>query len=897
MKESRLSQNAWARRLGLSRAYLSQLINGRRLYPGRKVRRKLLGGLGLSFQELFEVEPEGAEMREPSERPRVCLWEFEAAGICLRMERKAAHQAGNSRGGTRMANWWYDLRQGIRGAVRKPSFTLAAVVTVALGVGANTALFSVVHGVLLRPWIYKQPERVVLLSSARPQHGWDGMPLPSGALEDLRQSSRALQQASAYREDQTALQGGSEPLQVLTAEVSPSLFSLLGVRPMLGRTFPEGEDSSGSVLISHRLWQSSFGGDPDILHKVIRLGESACSVAGVMPPGFQFPHRQTDVWTPMAASAADWENWKLRAAARMAPSATLEQVRSELQTRSRGYAQDGHWSEGWVLEADTLPQSVVGKVRNWLLLLSGGAGLVLLIVAANLANLMLMRAASRRREWAVRSVLGAGRRRLFRQVLSENLIYSLLGGACSLLLSYWIIQALQAFSPADLPRRDEIAVDGAVLAFALGISLLTGLLGGLLPALHISRQSLVEPLKSGGRTLVGGGWPVRLRQAFAVAQVAVAATVLVGAGLLLRSYQTLMSSERGFQSEGVLTLQLELPKARYPEAWQRFDFFSQLRQEAAALPMVESVGLTTGLPTSGVRLITFLSAEGSPPQPESEKVYVAGDIITPGYLETLKVHLLEGRFFNPGDDGRSQGAVILNQKAARHFFPDGNVLGKRIREGKQGPWLTVVGVVGSIRQYGLGQEAPLHFYRPLGQASAGAMHLMVRAADDPIRLAESLKHRIWQMDADLPVIGLRTLDEVVQGSVSERRYQANLLTGFALLALVLSTVGLYAVISYGVSRRTREFGVHRALGARPGDILKSVLGQSARVAGLGLLLGLGAALGLSRLLSGLLFEISPADPWTYFGIALLLTVVTMSAGAFPARRASRVDPLQALRCE
>lgn len=897
LRQSRISQNAWATRLGLSRAYLSQLINGKRLYPGKAARRKLMDGTGLTFQQLFVVEDESHPYDSPRRTDRDCLWEVEAGPLRLRVERRGNSRRGDQKGANRMEAWYYDLRQGIRNVLRKPAFALLATIIVALGVGANTAIFSIVNGVLLRPWLYANPHQLVILSTARPQYGWDGMPVPSGALRNLQQGSRTLVELAAYRSDQFPLLGGPEPLQIHSAEVSPQLFSMLGVAPQLGAGFSAfSETPPGAVLISHRLWQQSFAADAQIVGKTIRLGEDACTVAGVLPPRFGFPDRRTDIWRPLPMPSPDWDNWHLRAVGRLAEGFSVDDLRTELQLRTRQYVQAGHMEQGWAIEAQSLPESVVGGLRFSLLVLSASVGLVLLIVTANLSNLLLVRAGARHREWAVRTALGAGRMRVFRQVLSENLAYSLLGGAFSLLLAHWTIAFFQAVSPPDLPRREEIILDVRVLAFALGISLLTGLVAGLLPALQVSRLDLLQSLRGASRTQTSARSARRLGQAFAVAQVAVATVVLVGAGLVLRSYQNLMHTERGFQSQGILTLRLELPQARYPQDSQRVAFFSQLLEQVRSIPVVESAGFTTGLPTRGVRIISSITAEGSAASAPSEEVHTAGDMITPGYLETLGIELLEGRYFNAGDRQGTVAAVIVNDKLARHFWPQGGALGKRVRLGKDNPWLTVVGVASSVRQYSLDADAPLHLYRPLQQSPVGSMHLMVRSGN-PSQAVESVKERIWRLDSELPVIGLRTLDEVVLGSVAQRRYQTHLLSGFALLALILATVGLYGVVSYSVSRRTREFGINRALGAQNHDIVQSVLSQAVRVTALGLVLGLSAALALSQWLSSLLFEISPADPLTYLAILLLLMSVSLAASLVPARRAVSIDPLQALRCE
>jgi putative ABC transport system permease protein len=801
-----------------------------------------------------------------------------------------------------MRTLWQDLRFGARALRKKPGFAAVAVVTLALGVGANTAIFSVVNAVLLRPLPYPESERLVRLYEKRPKLGRTRNVVSAPDFIDWRAQSRTFDGMAAYTGWGASLSGQGEPQQITGELASADLFGVLRAEPLLGRAFTAEEDRPGAprvVVISHGLWQRRFGADPSAVGRPVTLNGESYTVVGVMPPAFQFPDAETEAWAPLALDPQDQStrgSHFLNVVARLKPGVSVEQAQAEMDTIAARLERQYQVNTGHGVNVFALHDEVVGGVRRSLFVMLGAVGFVLLIACANVANLLLVRAAARRKEIAVRTALGASRWRVVRQLLTENLLLFVGGGALGLLLAVWGVDLLVAVSPPGTPRVHEIGADAWVFGFTFLISLLTGLVFGLLPALQASKPDLHGALKEGGRDTAGGGGRSRLRGLLVVAEVASAMILLVGAGLLLKSFARLRQVSPGFDTANVLTMQLSLPQSRYPDEARQADFLRQVLRRLEALPGVRAAGAVAGLPLTGNFASRYFEIEGRPPRPAGEGLNTNFNLASPGYFRALGVPVIAGRQFDERDAAGAPEVVVINETMARRFWPDEDPLGKRLRIANN-PWRTVVGVVADVKNDGLSAEPKPEMFYPLLQEPLPFMTIVVRADVEPKSLAPAVAREVRAVDADEPVYDVKTMDERLAESVSPQRLTALLVGFFAALAMTLAGVGIYGVVAYSVAQQTREIGVRVALGAQKGDVIRLVLrrGLSLSLAGVGL--GLAGAFALTRVMLGLLYDISPTDPATFAGVAVVLIAVALLACLVPARRATKVDPMVALRYE
>ena len=823
---------------------------------------------------------------------------------------QAREQCREARGVRMIEELWQDLRYGARMLRKNPGFTLVAVVTLALGVGANTAIFSVVNAVLLRPLPYAHPSRLVTLWGKTANTGADRMPFSYPNFTDYKNQAQAFESAAAYDTDDAVLTSDDTEAESLSgARVTADLFPLLGVEPALGRVFSTEEDKAGGaavVVISHGLWQRRYASDPQIVGRQIMLGERSTKVIGVMPRGFTFPveEEKADYWVPLVAdpSVAQLLSNRygkfLTIVARLKPSVRLEQAEAEVSVIARRLeAQYPEANTGWSARLVPLQADIVGGVRPALLILLGAVALVLLIACANVANLLLARAGARGKEIAIRRALGAGRARIVRQLLTESLLLSLAGGGLGLLLAEWLVDVLVATGPADLPRLADVNLDSSVLGFTLAVSILTGLVFGLAPALRASKTDLSEPLKEGGRSSTDGARGNSLRGLLVVSEVALSLMLLVGAGLLIKSFVRLLQADLGYQTERVLTASLSLSETKYPEPDQQAARYQQVLRRVASLPGVEAAGAASLLPLGGRDSYNVFRIEGRPPFAAGQEPSVRYQVVSPDYFRAMGIQLREGRSFNEGDTKDAPQVVMVNEAFARRHFSGEDPTGKRLSIGDEPP-REIVGVVGSVRHRGLDEEPQPEFYVSYLQTPRRDLNLVVRTAStDPAKLAASVHDAIKEVEKDQPVGGIRTMDALVAHSVAPRRFQMLLLGSFALIALVLAGVGIYGVMAYAVAQRRHEIGVRLALGAQRGDVIRLVVRQGMTLALVGAGLGLVGAFAGARVLGSLLYNVSAGDPWVFACVSALLILTAWLACYLPARRATGIDPMIALRHE
>jgi len=801
-----------------------------------------------------------------------------------------------------LENLSQDIRYGVRMLLKHPGFTLIAVVALALGIGANSAIFSVVNAVVLRPLAYAEPERLVMVWEKRPRQNRERNPVSPADFFDWRNENKVFEQMAAVDARDFNLTGMDQPERILGSVVSANFFQTLGVAPLLGRAFLPEEDHLGAnrvAVLSYGLWQRRFNSDPGIVGKTLALNGESYEVVGVMPARFQFLSSQFELWTPLVFSDAEASargSHSLAVVARLKPSVKLEQARAEMDTIARRLEQQYQVNAGHYTNVIPLHEAIVGNVRLALYVLLGAVGFVLLIACANVANLLLARAASRQKEIAVRTALGATRTRIVRQLLTESVLLSLVGGALGLLLAMWGVELLVALLPPEAPRASEINLDGRVLGFTFAVSLLTGLVFGLAPALASSKPDLNDALKEGGRTAAGGFKRNRIRGLFVVAEVALALVLLIGAGLLIKSFMRLREVNPGFDPQNVLTMQLSVPKAKYPDNKQIAAFFQETLQRVGNVPGVTEAGAVSSLPLSGSGATRFFAIDGGPPTPPGQGPNAGYDVASPGFFGALKIPLLNGRDFTERDNADAPPVVVINETMARRFWPGEDVIGKRLAIGGQ-PWRTIVGVVGDVRHSSLDAEPRPQMYFSYLQDTLPFMSLAVRTTTDPASMVAALRSEIHAIDKDQPVFAIKTMNEVLARSVSQRRLYMTLLGIFAGIALLLAAVGIYGVMSYSVTQRTHEIGIRMALGARSSDVLRLVVGQGMTLALVGVVAGLIAALAMTRVIASLLYGVSATDPATFAIVSVVLTTVALLACYIPARRATKVDPMIALRHE
>jgi putative ABC transport system permease protein len=805
------------------------------------------------------------------------------------------------RGGGWLEDCWQDLRYGARMLRRQSGFTLIAVLTLALGIGATTAIFSVVNAVLLRPLPFSQPEHIVRLWEIIPTNPDLHYQVRYANYQDWRQQNHVFTHLSAYREDGFNLQTGAEPRRVNGVRVTVDFFNVLGVQPMLGRAFSAPEDAPGGehvVILSHALWQEGFGGDAQLVGRQLKVDGLNHTVVGIMPPGFSFPNEEEELWVPFALEAPQaglGRHW-LKVLGRLQPEATVEQARAEFNTiAQRLELSYPATNKGHGVFMQPWHEYYSGYLQQPLYTLLGAVLFVLLIACANVANMLIARNAAREREIATRAALGAGRARLIRQLLTESLLLVAVGGTAALPLAAWGVGALTKFGPRDIPRLQEATIDARVLAFTLLLSALTGLIFGLAPAWRRAGLDLNAALKAGGRT--AGGTGQRLRQGLVVAEVALALLLLVGAGLMLKSFVHLQQVAPGFDAQGGLTMDINLPPQKYAKPAERAAFLEQALARLRALPGVEYEGATHRLPFAGNSATSF-DVEGRPVAEGTPRLRAIYRAISPDYFRAMGTPLVAGRTFTDEEAWHKPTAVIINQTLARRYWPNENPLGKRLKVGaRDSVWVEIIGVAPDTKETELTAEVEGALYQPYIMSAEPAMSLVLRTGVEPLSLADAARAEIRRVDAEQAVSGVNTLEGLLSEATAQPRFNASLLALFALLALTLAAVGIYGVIAYAVAQRTQEIGLRMALGAQPRDVLRLILGQGLMLTLSGVGLGLLSAFALTRWLKSLLFGVSATDPLTFGGIALMLTFVALLACWIPARRAAKVDPIVALRYE
>jgi putative ABC transport system permease protein len=817
-----------------------------------------------------------------------------------------------------MENLLHDVRYGIRMLLKQPGFTAVAVITLALGIGANTAIFSVVNGLLLRPLPYANSDRLAIIWTHSPganvAQDW---PSP-GQYVAIKSQTSVFEDIAITQGGNSNLTGLGAPEQVGAVATSSVLFPLLGVKPAIGRAFLSEEDGPGkpkAAILCYGFWQRRFGGDPGAIGQSLTIDGDSYAVVGIMPADFVLSYEvmptvgtmsQADVLVTLPFDAEGLsqqgdENYNILA--RLKPGVTIAQAQAELDgvvsSLERQFPQHYPASRRFSFSVTPLLEQVVGDVRPALLILLGAVACVLLIACANVANLLLARAAAREKEIAIRTAIGAGRGRLVRQLLTESVLLATVGGATGLLLAGWTLDGLRWLSPSSIPRLQSITIDGWVLAFTFTVALLTGILFGLAPALRASRVNLNETLKEGGRSLVASG-NHRLRSALVVTEVALSLVLLIGAGLLIRSFMRVQQVEPGFSPHNILSMRLSVGGTAYEKMPKRLVFYEQLWDRIRQLPGVESAGGVSVLPLSGSLSWGSISIEGYVPEAGQSMIQADRRFATVGYFETMKIPLIAGRFFSEQDTPDSLKVAIVDENLARSYWPGDDPLGKRLKAGSpdsKNPWLTVVGVVATVKQYALDSDSRVTFYTPHKQSPAGTLYAIVRTSIDPRGTAASVAGVAREMDPNVPIYDVKIMAERLSESLARRRFAMLALGVFALVAMVLAAVGIYGVMSYSVTQRTREIGIRMALGAQTKGVVTLIVGQGMLMASVGVAIGLAGALAATRVMASLLFGVTATDPVTFVGIGLLLAAVAFFACYFPARRATKVDPMVALRHE
>jgi putative ABC transport system permease protein len=803
-----------------------------------------------------------------------------------------------------------DLRYGARMLWKNPGFASIAVITLALGIGANTAIFSVIDALMLRPLPFREPDKLFQVWESNVKLGYKEMDASYPNFADWRDQSQVFEQIAIYSGGTYNLAGAAEPERAQGAIVSPAFFPLLGVKPTLGRVLAPEEDHPNkvfSVVMSERLWRRRFNSDPQIIGKTIRLDTESFTVVGVVPniSNLAGLPNDTDIWIPISHGSGfdNRDGHGYQVMARLKQGVAREQAQADMDRIAGSLAirhPDSNTGNG--VRLIPLQEQIVGDFKLALLALLGAVLFVLLIASANVANMLLARSAGRQKEISIRAALGAGRLRLIRQLLAESLLLAGLGGAAGLLLAVWGVYLLVAFGPAELPRAGEVAVDMRALGFTFAVSLLTGIIFGLAPALQASRPDLNETLKDGVRGATGSAGHRRMRSLLVVSEIALSLALLVGAGLLMRSFFKLQAVAPGFNPNNMLTMRVSLEGPNYDKAESRIAFYDQLLDQIKALPGVQSVGARSHIllvPADDYANLAF-AIEGRLSDP-ANRLTAYYNTVSPDLFRTMEIPVSKGRPFNEHDDLKAQKVIIINETLARRYFPGEDPIGKRMTLEDENPkeedWATIVGVVKDTKPLTLdGKPAP-EMYMPFAQRPSRYMALMIRTTNKPESVAAAVRRNVQALDRNQLAYGLRTFEGVMSEAVATPRFRASLLGVFAALALILAMVGVYGVMSYAVTQRTREIGIRMALGAEPRDALKMVMRQGAKLAAAGVAIGSGAAAALTWLIEGLLFDLRAADPATFVAAPLLLAGAALLACYIPARRATKVDPSVALRCE
>ncbi|HEU4564350.1 MAG TPA: ABC transporter permease [Gemmatimonadaceae bacterium] len=822
------------------------------------------------------------------------------------LERRAGLRPRTER--HRMDTFLQDIRYSARRLLRSPGFTLIAVVTLALGIGANTAIFSVVNAVLLRPLPYADSERLVRVLSMYESSENSVSPLD---YLDWKAQARSFSGLAALSFRPLNLTGGEEPQRLEGAGVTADFFSVLGTKPLLGRVFGPEDDQPGlrNIVLNERLWRSRFGADPRLVGATVQANGESYTVVGIVPAAEAYP-RRADAWVPMAFSADERlppnrGRRFMQVVGRLKPGVTAAQADNEMRAIAARLAQQyPEQNTGLSASARGLREYMVGNIRTPLLVLMGAVGFVMLIACANVANLLLVRAAGRETELAVRAALGAGRGRVVRQLVTESVVLSLVGGAAALALAAWGVELFKRFAPAGMPRVDDVRVDAGVLLFTFGVALATGILFGLVPALGVARPNLAQTLREGARGSRTRPGSHRVRRILVASEIALAVMLLAGAGLLIRSFVRLSNVDPGFRPERVMTFALTLPDARYPDAPQKRRFTQELTERLARVPGARAAGVVSYLPMTNFGMGSSFTVAELPPVPRGQEPGAAMAAASPGYFAAMGIPVRRGRDFTAADREGGAKAVIVNEALVRRIFGEQEPLGKHLRfdpifRDAAGDW-EIVGVVGDVRSQGLANEVAPMFWMPYAQAPSLLLQFVsvaVRTAGEPEAITNSLRAEVRQLDPDLPLVNLRPLETIVADTVSQPRFYMMLLAAFAAVALLLSAVGIYGVMAYAVTLRTSEIGIRIALGASARDVLGQVLREGMAVALVGVVAGGVAALWLTGVLRGLLYGVSATDPVTFAAVTVVLLAVAALACFLPARRATRVDPMIAMRTE
>jgi putative ABC transport system permease protein len=813
-----------------------------------------------------------------------------------------------------MEMFWQDIRYGIRMLLKAPSLSIVATIALALGIGANTAIFSVVNSVLLRPLPFANSEALMNVWETDSSRGYQRGSASYPNFADWRDQNHVFEHMSSYHTNDFILTGRGDPTRLQGAVVNADLFPLLRVTPALGRGFLPDEDKPGEsgrvVVLSQELFQRRFGADPNVVNQSMVLDGKPYTIIGVMPQAFQFPiqNEPVELWTTVAIDREGKDPVTdergahyMNVIGRLKPGVSKEQARAEMVSISARLEQQ-YPDKNLHKSANVEPtlEALVGDIRPALLILLGAVGCVLLIACANVANLLLARAMTRHKEMAIRSALGASRMRVIRQLLTESVLLSLAGGALGLVLAVWWSDLLVTLGKQNIPRALQVGLDWRVLSFTLVVSVLTGIIFGLVPAIHSSKTELTESLKEGTRGSGEGARRNRIRGVLVVSELAIAVVLLVGAGLLIQSLWRLRNVSPGFESQNLLTFVVGIPEVKYPVEKQD-QFYRELESRLQSLPGVRSAGAVVPLPLSNDLYRISFETEGRPVakgnQPSADFFLASDD-----YFKTLGVSMLKGREFNQRDSGDAPGVIIVNQTFAKQFFPGEDPIGKRIKPGiatgeKKPDWREIVGVVSDVRNRNLSSELRPGFFVPQAQVPFNQMTMIIRTTNDPHSLITAVQNEVHAMDSEVPVFNVKTMDEYISATVAAPRFNATLLMIFAGVALILTIVGLYGVMSYSVAQRTNEIGIRMALGAQTRDVLRMIVAQGFKLVLLGLGLGLVGAFALTRLIAALLFGVTTKDPLTFAAVALLLALVALLACYIPARRATRLDPLSALRYE
>ena len=808
-----------------------------------------------------------------------------------------------------------DLRFCLRTLRKNASFTLATIFALALGIGANASIFTIVRSVLLRPLAMKNPQELVELWRVRPER--DRYPFNVPAFIDVRDRNRSLQDVAAYGSWNANLQGEAEPERLLGVRASANYFQMLGIQAALGRTLVADDDVPGRpkvVVITYGLWQRRFGADPSIVNKPVLLNGEPYTVVGVLPRTFALGYVAAEIAVPLVPDADPWRNVRgsihfLRLVARLKPGVTRQQAKADLDSIAAQVRREYPVEyAGWIgMKVVPLDEEVVGNTRLMLLVLMGAVGLVLLIACANIASLLIAKASARGKEIAIRSALGGGQWRLVRQFLLEGLVLSATGGLLGTLLATWGVKLLLTLASTDLPRSAEVQVDPAILLLTLAVSLACGILFGLIPAIQALRRDVTEGLRSDGRTSTAGAARGRVRSVLVIGEVALSIVLLVGAGLLLKSFLRLQSIDPGFRSEKLLTLRLALPVTRYKSTEMLTRFHDRLLPRVAALPGVTSVGSTEILPLSGLSASSSFIIVGRPPISDKGKPVAHYRAIDSGYFRTMGIPILRGRDISDADTPKTTSVAIVSEALAKQYWPNENPVGQHVKlDDSAGPAreLEVIGVSGDIRAMELDQDPTPIMFIALAQAPQDAVRFIannlfwvVKTSTEPMSLANTVRREIHAVDGDVAAASTLTMEQYMERSVNARRFSLEILGIFAAAALLLAATGLYALLSHSAAQRTREIGVRVALGAQPSDVLRLIVGQGLSLAALGVVIGGAGALALSSIITAMLFNVAPRDPVTLIGVSVMLLAVAAGASYVPARRALRVDPVTALRSE